>query len=255
MSVADILAAARKKDGKGGDAPEASSTPAETPSPQPSPARGEGESAPKPAVKPGERPNVKDILALARAGKAAGAAPAAKPAVAKPAAKAAGRKAGCETSGGQGSSSESGAGSGGERKRHGEHFGCGTGRCEARPDHEGAGGQRCRRRSLLRKRRPKKRWRCRRCRPSRLMRSCRRPKGQRNEHDRRSFFGYVFGSSLAVGMSAMAVTGGLWSLGLARFMFPNVLTEPPSRFKVGSKENFAPGQVETSLWPRTVCGW
>ena len=55
------------------------------------------------------------------------------------------------------------------------------------------------------------------------------------------------GFALAIGMSALTVTGGLWSLGFARFMFPNVLTEPPSRFKVGFKENFAPGQVETKF--------
>ena len=40
---------------------------------------------------------------------------------------------------------------------------------------------------------------------------------------------------------------GLWTLGFARFMFPNILTEPPSRFKVGFKDNFAPGQVETKF--------
>jgi cytochrome b6-f complex iron-sulfur subunit len=28
-------------------------------------------------------------------------------------------------------------------------------------------------------------------------------------------------------------------------MFPNILREPPSRFKVGSPDQFAPGQVET----------
>src|SRR5262249_27674607 len=51
------------------------------------------------------------------------------------------------------------------------------------------------------------------------------------EETRRSFFGTIFGTSMALGMTAMAVTGGLWSLAFARFMFPNVLTEPPSRFK------------------------
>ena len=35
--------------------------------------------------------------------------------------------------------------------------------------------------------------------------------------------------------------------GTARFMFPNILTEPPSRFKVGFPDNFAPGQVETKF--------
>ena len=43
------------------------------------------------------------------------------------------------------------------------------------------------------------------------------------------------------------MTTGLWTLGTARFMFPNILTEPPSRFKVGFPANFAPGQVETKF--------
>ena len=75
---------------------------------------------------------------------------------------------------------------------------------------------------------------------------------------RRGFFGMIFGSSLALGMTAMAVTGGLWSLAFARFMFPNVLTEPPSRFKVGFKDSFAPGQVETkfvSLYGVWIVNW
>jgi cytochrome b6-f complex iron-sulfur subunit len=38
---------------------------------------------------------------------------------------------------------------------------------------------------------------------------------------------------------------GLWTLGTARFMFPNILTEPPSKFKVGFPSTFSPGQVET----------
>ncbi len=33
-------------------------------------------------------------------------------------------------------------------------------------------------------------------------------------------------------------------------MFPNVLTEPPSKFKVGFPSNFAPGQVETKFIPQ-----
>ena len=67
--------------------------------------------------------------------------------------------------------------------------------------------------------------------------------------DRRGFFatlaGVFVGSSLAVGFSALALTNLLWVLGLARFMFPNILTEPPTKFKVGFPDNFAPGQVET----------
>lgn len=68
---------------------------------------------------------------------------------------------------------------------------------------------------------------------------------------RRSFFlgvsGVLLGSSLAIGFASMSVTFGLWLLGTARFMFPNVLRVPPSQFKVGFPSDFAPGQVETKF--------
>ena len=69
--------------------------------------------------------------------------------------------------------------------------------------------------------------------------------------DRRSFFstvgGVLFGSSLAVGFTSLAVTHVLWLLGLARFMFPNILIERPTQFKVGFPDDFAPGQVATKF--------
>jgi cytochrome b6-f complex iron-sulfur subunit len=65
--------------------------------------------------------------------------------------------------------------------------------------------------------------------------------------DRRSFLQIATGSALAVGFSALSVTGGLFTLGLARYFFPNVLAEPPSTFKVGSKEGFPAGKVETKF--------
>lgn len=52
---------------------------------------------------------------------------------------------------------------------------------------------------------------------------------------------------MAIGFTALSVTGGLFTLGFARFMFPNVLAEPPSRFKVGAKEGFPSGKVETKF--------
>ena len=58
---------------------------------------------------------------------------------------------------------------------------------------------------------------------------------------RRGFMAILFGTALAGGMSLLAITGGLFSLALARFMFPNVLTEPPSQFKVGFPDAFAFG--------------
>ena len=69
--------------------------------------------------------------------------------------------------------------------------------------------------------------------------------------DRRGFMatlgGALFGSSLAVGFTSLAATHVLWALGLARFMFPNILMEPPTRFKVGFPDDFAPGQVQTKF--------
>jgi cytochrome b6-f complex iron-sulfur subunit len=67
------------------------------------------------------------------------------------------------------------------------------------------------------------------------------------EEDRRGFLQVALGSFLGLGFTALSVTSGLFTLGLARFMFPNVLAEPPSRFKVGFKEGFPSGKVETKF--------
>lgn len=62
--------------------------------------------------------------------------------------------------------------------------------------------------------------------------------------DRRFFLAVILGSFLGLGFTSLAATFGLWTLGLARFMFPNILTEPPSKFKVGFPSDFPPGSVE-----------
>jgi cytochrome b6-f complex iron-sulfur subunit len=72
-----------------------------------------------------------------------------------------------------------------------------------------------------------------------------KPKVEKPVEDRRGFMSLLFGSFLGLGFTSLAVTTGLWTLGTARFMFPNILTEPPSRFKVGFKDALSPGQVET----------
>ncbi len=60
--------------------------------------------------------------------------------------------------------------------------------------------------------------------------------------ERRAF---IFGmSALAVGFTALSATAAAWTLGSVRFMFPNILREPPSRFSVGTPDKFPPGQVE-----------
>jgi cytochrome b6-f complex iron-sulfur subunit len=62
--------------------------------------------------------------------------------------------------------------------------------------------------------------------------------------DRRGFMSILLGSFLAVGFTSLMLTNLLWTLGLARFMFPNILIEPPSKFKVGFPADFAPGTVD-----------
>lgn len=71
------------------------------------------------------------------------------------------------------------------------------------------------------------------------------------DESRRGFLAdMMLGSFLGIGFTSLATTLGLWTLGTARFMYPNVLTEPPSKFKVGFPANFAPGQVETKFIPQ-----
>ena len=66
---------------------------------------------------------------------------------------------------------------------------------------------------------------------------------------RRSFLRRVCRSlletPLAVGFTSLVATLGMWLLGCLRFMFPNVLVEPPTTFRVGFPSDYAAGQVET----------
>ena len=68
------------------------------------------------------------------------------------------------------------------------------------------------------------------------------------EVPRRGFFrrlgGFWFGSLLATGLTTLAVTHLMWLLGIVRFMFPNVLIEAPTKFKVGLADDYADGQVD-----------
>ena len=74
------------------------------------------------------------------------------------------------------------------------------------------------------------------------------PKARKvDDSGRRSFLGIVLGSFMAIGFFTLAATSTLFTLGFARFMFPNILIEPPSKFKVGFPGDFAPGTVETKF--------
>ncbi|PHS05264.1 MAG: Rieske (2Fe-2S) protein [Blastopirellula sp.] len=48
-----------------------------------------------------------------------------------------------------------------------------------------------------------------------------------------------------VGFTALGLTGLIGSLGVARFFFPNILIEPPTKFKAGFPAELSTGQVET----------
>lgn len=65
------------------------------------------------------------------------------------------------------------------------------------------------------------------------------------EMDRRSFLGY-----LALGWAAFTAAMAQSTIALGRFMFPNVLFEPPSTFKIGFPEEFELGKVEEKFKAR-----
>ncbi len=58
-----------------------------------------------------------------------------------------------------------------------------------------------------------------------------------------SFFGFFFGSWIAIGWLTLTASLGGMLLGTVRFLFPNVLSEPPSKFKVGYPYNYEEDKV------------
>lgn len=247
MSVAEILAAARKADGKGGEAgapaeqPSAAEAPAAEASPaaeSPSPAA--PEKAPAPAAKPGHRPSVAEMLAMARAqGKAgstkpaAAAAPAAekpKPAP-KPAAAKSEKSAETVTAGGP-KDTASILAAARKATKPGP-----ISKAEAAAREKPAA-------PAARKSAP-----VAPPMPAKPDYAKPKPKAAVDE-ERRSFLTVALGTFLGLGFTSLAATGGLWSLGFARFMFPNILTEPPSRFKIGYPSNFPPDTVENKFKPQ-----
>jgi cytochrome b6-f complex iron-sulfur subunit len=259
MSVAEILAAARAKDGGGAAQPAP-----ETESPAESAPIAEAEATPKakPAPKPaaakaagGGRPSVADILAAARAkksadgdaagGEAAVAKP--KPAVAekpKPAAKPAAAKGADASAPKTGvqrdtgsilAAARAGAKPGPVSKAEAPEVAAKLQAAAAKPKPAAAPAEKA---AVVRTAPPI---------PVRPAKPAAKKDG---EEDRRGFLEIALGSFMAMGFTALSVTGGLFTLGLARFMFPNVLAEPPSRFKVGFKEGFPSGKVETKFVPQ-----
>ncbi len=61
---------------------------------------------------------------------------------------------------------------------------------------------------------------------------------------RRGLLATMFGSWLGLGFTAFGAANGLWAAATARFMMPNVVTEPPNRFKAGLPGEYPAGFVE-----------
>ena len=59
---------------------------------------------------------------------------------------------------------------------------------------------------------------------------------------------------LVVAWVFFAGTMGAWGLALARFMMPNVLVEPPSKFKIGPPSDYSFGTVSTK-WKSEFAVW
>ncbi len=241
MSVAEILAAARTADGKGAAAP----APAESAAAEP-PAAASAE--PKPAAKPaapagsgGARPSVADIMAMARANKAAAADP--KPAAAektaaapKPAAKAAAAKP----------SAPAVAGRKGVERDTASILAAARAAAKPGPVSKAEAPPRpvAKPKPAAQKPLAEKPVAAKPV-PPRPTRPAQPAKKGGEEEDRRGFLEIATGSFMAMGFTALSITGGLFTAGLARYFFPNVLAEPPSKFKVGFKEGFPSGKVET----------
>ncbi|MCA9112419.1 MAG: ubiquinol-cytochrome c reductase iron-sulfur subunit, partial [Planctomycetaceae bacterium] len=68
------------------------------------------------------------------------------------------------------------------------------------------------------------------------------------ESTRRSFFAeavtFVTEPFMAAWI-AMGAIGAIWGLAVARFMMPNMIVEPPTKFKIGPESDYPPGTVST----------
>jgi cytochrome b6-f complex iron-sulfur subunit len=252
MSVAEILAAARAADAKG------AASPSPAPAAEDPPAEASVDAAPAspppakpaPAAAAGGRPSVADILAMARAKKAAGdappeAKPAAKPAAEKPAAAAKAAKPAPKPAAAQGAAKT------GVQRDTASILAAARGAAKPGPVSKADAPSR----PAPKPREPAKVADDKPSPPRTVATVPPKPvkpaakKGE-DQDDRRGFLEIALGSAMAVGFTALSVTGGLFSLGLARFLFPNVLAEPPSKFKVGFKDAFPSGKVETKFVPQ-----
>ena len=73
------------------------------------------------------------------------------------------------------------------------------------------------------------------------------PACQYCQANRRGVLGAIFGSAVGLGSLALGAAAGLWTAAFGRFMWPNVVTEPPNRFSAGFPSDYPPGCVNTQF--------
>ena len=245
MSVAEILAAARAADGKGESVKPAAAEPAaEEPAGEPAAPKAKPAAKPAAAAAAG-RPSVADILAMARAKKESGEPAASAPVAAKPAPKPAAAKAPTAKP----AAAKDGPKTGVQRDTASI---LAAARAGAKPGPvskaDAPARPAPRPKPVAAVEKPAA------AVPPRPVKPEPKAKPAEVTDDRRTFLlaglALALASPLAIGFTALSVTGGLFTLGLARFLFPNVLAEPPSKFKVGFKDAFPSGKVETKYVPQ-----
>ncbi|TWU23571.1 QcrA and Rieske domain-containing protein [Bythopirellula polymerisocia] len=234
MSVAEMLAAARKADGGDGassaepaEAPpaEAAAEPTQAKSPEPK----SGNPAPAKAAD-GGRMSVAEMLAAARGG--GGGAAAAKPAEKKPAPKPAAEKAKPVAAKKQAEASPS------EPRDTASILAAAKKSSKAGPTSkaEAAAKEKA---DPVPKAKPQIVVPPMPAKPAYAKgKAAAKPKEPADE-TRRGF--------LNMGFWLLTAVGALWSLATLKFMFPNVRREPPSKFKVGFPDAFPSGQVQTKF--------
>lgn len=237
MSVAEILAAARKADGQGDDASEAEAAPAapeetteETAAAESTATESESSSGPPPKIaKPGspDRPSVAEMMKMAR-GQQSGAdkKPAAKPAPKKAAAAAkpaAAKKA--ESKGPVARDTASILAAARKASKPGP-----MSKAEAAAKAKSDPKAKPAKPKIVVPPMPEK--------PAYAKPAAdTKKKKEPAQEDRRGF--------LSLGFWMVGLVSLLWTLVTLKFMFPNVRREPPSKFKVGFPDAFAAGQVQT----------
>ncbi len=240
MSVAEMLAAARKADsGDKGDesakedvAKEPENSGAASTDKPAAAAKGPAKAA------SGERPSVTDILAAARAKGGAKEEPKAEPKKAKPAAKAAPKDSAKKeaakpaASAAMSTSSILDAARGGAKR--GPVSKSSPDAAKSKPD---AKGKPAGKTKLAVPPMPEK--------PGYAKPDAKKKSAQQDRRGFLSVMGLMVGTGLGVGFTSLTMTLLVWTLGFARFMFPNIRIEPPSKFKVGFPTDISPGVVET----------